>query len=381
MMVFTWLLTASVLAAAKGTQEGCVDGCTKEAGDTASLLQRRSADAMETEAPCQIRTLWYKPHYQCSGNASEAAKTWLQFMSEEYTPDFIGIAQLENTEYMSYLGQSYSPLGSACTETGSESYGDVVAIAYSNKRWKLLNVIPTQTDGQACPAFENGADPLVQCNSTIGNVSCCACTYAQPELVYQTGTRAFLAAKFEAVDDASKNVCVVAASLPHPTPNDCSTTGNAGQGSCDRDANGALYGTGELLDVLTSFCNQSNIIFMADTNLNYANNTVSSIFSDVVDFVEPPPKYTCCFDSPWTDHPYYNVSVWPGDRIATSCTGKICSSSVNGGSQMSNQTIGPNLLGTEQFNGMCGEMAPRSQGFPCCGSSQEHAPLLAEHQF
>ena len=327
----------------------------------------------------------YKPHYACSGEGRANAIGWVEQVlrgdGSGGSPDFFAISQLEKQTID--LPDNFRSIGAFCDHAGSEGRADVIGILYNADTWKLNASFPTSQTGDACLLTDDSIPPdtCVWGQST----PCCACT-GNPEAAAvpgdkPIGDRAFLIGRFE--DPAGTNLCVVTANLPHPVDaqnqRGCDLTDPI---DCLQNSDGSgPFGTDNLVEKITVLCDDvGRIVFLGDTNASSSTWTLSQMFpaGPLSQTRESEgERYTCCFDNdarnPSTSP---QVNQYPTDRIGARGARSIVTA--GGASSPGISMVAPTVY---QPDTCPAGSPPESYGFPCCGSSEEHAPLRSAIQF
>jgi len=330
-----------------------------------------------------ISALWSKPHYACKEGADVNA--WLGARLGD-KPDFVGLAQYEaDAQLAGTLSEAkYGTLGSGCYAAGQRKYGDVIGIAYNQSRWELQQSFPETATGATCASIPQ-TDVGVICGSD-GTPSCCACT-GHPDALYPgtkdtVGSRAYAIGVFkDKTSQWPKDVCVVAASLPHPYPYGCDSSGDFSK--CVKDAQGNMFGTDAFYGNVDNLCAGKDVVFLGDTNMGPQKESFKGLFpgSKVLSQMEDASGAlnTCCFES---SNSQATVNRYASDRMAFFCQDGKCSGSQQGGSTAMNQPLQDGQLQVSKFTHCKANPNPvlnKLQGsFVCCGSAEEHAPILAK---
>ena len=325
----------------------------------------------------------YKPHYACSGAGRENAVDWvervLRSSDADGPPDFFAISQLENQSIN--LPENFQALGAFCDHSGSEAYADVIGLLYDVDTWTLTGSFPIDESGNTCPLTDDSSPPAtcVWGEST----PCCACA-GDPQSTpipdgHSIGPRAFAIGRFQ--DQAANELCVVTANLPHPvTAED--------QRSCDLNLpidclsnidNTGPFGTENFIRQLSALCGDvAQVIFLGDTNAtnpywDLAQMFPAGVMSEMIE--QDDPLYTCCFD----EDPIVGsvlVNQYPTDRIGARGARSVVTT---GGAAIPGVSMSaPTVYDLDSCHS---SSYGQSYGFPCCGSSEEHAPLRSVIDF
>ena len=141
------------------------------------------------------------------------------------------------------------------------------------------------------------------------------------------------------------------------------------------------FGTDNLVEKITVLCDDvDRIVFLGDTNASSPTWSLSQMFpaGPLSQTRESEgERYTCCFDND-ASNPSTSPQVnrYPTDRIGARGARSIVTA--GGASSPGIPMVAPTVY---QPDTCPAGSPPESYGFPCCGSSEEHAPLRSVIQF
>ena len=307
-----------------------------------------------TSSSAAFSALWYRPHDECGWEGSNATQASL-FINDQMKKsgiDFVGISGYGDNINNPIGIDGYGSVGSVCGNPDDASVVSPIVLFHNKERWDVVDLYPKSSVCQASipTALPNG--PYNCGAKTIpSNGDCCSCTYSDEELAINPKIvqRPWAAGLFEqkliatiSGSSSSRTVCVVVASLAHPS----NTTESFGAISPE----------------VNTFCRGNPVVFMADTNLNEPSTPTSTGFREepllsLKDYSHGDLPYTCCNDT----YRGEVINQFASDRIAVS-SGDLSIDDLFGGSAV------PGL-----------EM-PLGFGYQC-HNMKEHAPLLAHVSF
>jgi hypothetical protein len=350
----------------------------------------------------QVGALWSKPHYACaSGNLDVWLRNRLAPGKADAgapRPDFVGLAQYEHDGalHQTLDAAGYAAVGAGCYARGAPQFGDVIGLAYDRSRWQLAKSLPA---GQ-CAVPQRASE--VQCGWDGAAAHCCACTADPSSAVApggpSVGARAYVAGLFREAGSA-RELCVVAASLPHPYPDSCALRGEpnpAGLPACATDAAGNSAGAGDFARAVEGFCGGADVLLLADTNLVTPGQRTAHLFAPgsrlaALNDSAAAPGLTCCWDETRDgqggdgDVTKVTANSYASDRIAA--TGQVTSW---GGAAAPGQPVPASVdarVGVRGQTAACPPWPPSvvspavARDFPCCGGSEEHLPVFASVSF
>lgn len=349
-------------------------------------------DAVASSNTVDITVLWAKVHRQCVGKGREHAVRWIQNLMERTRStfaakriqlgdgllDFLSVAELQGAAVAST--HPYASAGAACSGWAHGPPPHMIGIYYHTERWELQRVYPSSAQGGPCTLTALNAEmetgrPLCKlpAMNDAGALShdwgaCCACTdhpgVSPTGNLEGIGHRPFIAARFQH-RAAGGVLCVIAASLPHPYPDNC----DGKNFKCKMNGkNTSVFGTVTLHAQVEVFCNGAEIIFLSDTNLAHPAAKLQDIFpvGPLSKLSEDPRReFTCCYDGP------EKVNRYAADRIGA--TNAVSVSTLGGSSHRGPMTVHDSL----PFQAKCQGADASTYGFICCGSSKEHSPLVS----
>eukprot|EP00931_Biecheleriopsis_adriatica_P117102 TRINITY_DN92651_c0_g1_i1.p1 TRINITY_DN92651_c0_g1~~TRINITY_DN92651_c0_g1_i1.p1 ORF type:complete len:372 (+),score=47.34 TRINITY_DN92651_c0_g1_i1:35-1150(+) len=345
-----------------------------------------TASAFAAEEVLHVTAYWAKVHKQCVGHGLEHAAQWVRQTLTGELPDVFALAEMQGATVAP--PHPYKSVGAACNGLKEEP-PHLMGIFYDAERWSLEKVFPASAGEGPCnlttltaqmaagqPLCKLPAPSTLAARSGNGYLShdwgaCCGCV-DHPSLSPSgsskgQGQRPFAAVRLRQRSQGNAELCVVAASLPHPYPRGC----DRNEWQCRmNDPGTGLFGTDNLLAQVGALCGTARILLLADTNLDSPLSSLRDLFpagplSEMVEDVNR--TFTCCYDGPGSR----DINRFASDRIGA--RGALSARTVGG-----SRSAGPMRLSDIPFNDTCATgLGRNAYGFICCGSREEHSPLMS----
>ena len=374
----------------------------------------------------EVLVVWYKPHYQCGASAGSTPDEAAAFINAQLSfgsdgngdddnsnddsqaRDFVGVGEWAPTSPgVEPLGNvNYGSVAAVCGY-GSDEYLTPVVLFHDRRRWDVLQTYPSSPtlcrDKVFLPPWDDEGIADGTCADRTGPTSadCCSCTYSEAEYALgdawgnNLGQRPWAAGIYRRRSDG-REVCVVAGEFPHPLANvtlwdlNGQSTWSSGSGGgseepytimpyvcttqyspdiCVPNLDGAsvVFGTDVFVRSVAEFCQDREIIVLADTNAGMGDFASSKLikdplagpFSSVLKDSGTLQPYTCCNDTSYDG----GMNRYASDRIMV-----LGKEDASGGSIQVNDLEG----------GSVAPGGPLPEDLPLvCHAEQEHAPLRA----